>query len=264
LHKYSISESIQDGTTLPLYYNLAPNEMLVPHDLLENEFLSLAETEGIADIEELNRILDRAVNLKNFLKGDARVKQVAAYVADHYRNNVEPLYKAFLVGVDRSACAKYKETLDKILPPDYSEIVFTANNNDGPDLKKWHIDEKREKQIRKNFARFSDLPKISIVTEKLLTGYDVPILYVMYLDKPMRDHTLLQAIARVNRPYENASQEMVKPHGSFWISSASLTIWNVRSRSIAMRSTPSSRIWPCLNSLSGPRWKARLRLTCTS
>ena len=170
LHKYSISESIQDGTTLPLYYNLAPNEMLVPQDLLEKEFLSLAETEGIADIEELNRILDRAVNLKNFLKGDARVKQVAAYVADHYRNNVEPLgYKAFLVGVDRSACAKYKEALDQILPPEYSEIVFTGNNNDGPDLKKWHIDEKREKQIRKNFARFSDLPKILIVTEKLLT-----------------------------------------------------------------------------------------------
>jgi len=214
LHKYSISESIQDGTTLPLYYNLAPSEMLVPHELLEKEFLSLAETEGIADIEELNRILDRAVNLKNFLKGDARVKQVAAYVADHYRNNVEPLgYKAFLVGVDRSACAKYKEALDQILPTEYSEIVFTGNNNDGPDLKKWHIDEKREKQIRKNFARFSDLPKILIVTEKLLTGYDAPILYAMYLDKPMRDHTLLQAIARVNRPYENESQEMVKPHG---------------------------------------------------
>jgi type I restriction enzyme, R subunit len=214
LHKYSISESIQDGTTLPLYYNLAPNEMLVPTELLEKEFLSLAETEGIADIEELNRILDRAVNLKNFLKGDARVKQVAAYVADHYRTNVEPLgYKAFLVGVDRAACAKYKEALDQILPPEYSEIVFTGNNNDPAELKKWHIEEKREKQIRKNFARFGDFPKILIVTEKLLTGYDAPILYAMYLDKPMRDHTLLQAIARVNRPYENESAEMVKPHG---------------------------------------------------
>lgn len=214
LHKYSISESIQDGTTLPLYYNLAPNDMLVPHELLEKEFLSLAEAEGIADIEELNRILDRAVNLKNFLKGDARVKQVASYVADHYRNNVEPLgYKAFLVAVDRAACAKYKAALDELLPSEYSEIVFTGNNNDGPDLKKWHIDDKREKQIRKNFARHSDLPKILIVTEKLLTGYDAPILYAMYLDKPMRDHTLLQAIARVNRPYENESAEMVKPHG---------------------------------------------------
>ncbi|RLB90730.1 MAG: type I restriction endonuclease subunit R, partial [Deltaproteobacteria bacterium] len=49
--------------------------------------------------------------------------------------------------------------------------------------------------------------------EKLLTGYDAPILYAMYLDKPMRDHTLLQAIARVNRPYENEAEEMVKPHG---------------------------------------------------
>jgi type I restriction enzyme R subunit len=56
-------------------------------------------------------------------------------------------------------------------------------------------------------------PKILIVTEKLLTGFDAPILYVMYLDKPMRDHTLLQAIARVNRPYENEAAEMLKPHG---------------------------------------------------
>ena len=214
LHKYSIAESIDDGTTLPLYYNLAPNEMLVPHELMEKEFFSLAETEGIADIEELNKILDRAVNLKNFLKGKDRIRKVAQYVADHYRQNVEPLgYKAFLVGVDREACAFYKEALDEILPPEYSEIVFTGNNNDGPHLKKWHLDPKRERQIRKNFIKVGEWPKILIVTEKLLTGFDAPILYAMYLDKPMRDHTLLQAIARVNRPYENEAVEMVKPHG---------------------------------------------------
>ena len=61
--------------------------------------------------------------------------------------------------------------------------------------------------------KLGKLPKILIVTEKLLTGFDAPILYAMYLDKPMRDHTLLQAIARVNRPYENEAEEMVKPHG---------------------------------------------------
>ena len=61
LHKYSIAESIEDGTTLPLYYQLAPNEMLVPHEIMEKEFLALAETEGIADIEELNKILEWAV-----------------------------------------------------------------------------------------------------------------------------------------------------------------------------------------------------------
>jgi len=214
LHKYSISESIEDGTTLPLYYNLASNEMLVPAEIMEREFLALAETEGIADIEELNKILERAVNLKNFLKGQERIQKVARYVADHYRENVEPLgYKAFLVGVDREACALYKEALDEILPPNYSEIVFTGNNNDPQRLKKWHMDGKREKQIRKSFRNLGEWPKILIVTEKLLTGFDAPILYAMYLDKPMRDHTLLQAIARVNRPYENEALEMVKPHG---------------------------------------------------
>jgi type I restriction enzyme R subunit len=214
LHKYSISESIDDGTTLPLYYDLAPNEMLVPHEVMEKEFLALAETEGIADIEELNKILERAVNLKNFLKGKERINKVARYVADHYLSNVEPLgYKAFLVAVDREACAFYKEALDAILPENFSEVVYTGNNNDPPHMKKWHLEEKKEKQIRKNFTKYGEYPKILIVTEKLLTGFDAPILYAMYLDKPMRDHTLLQAIARVNRPYENEREEMVKPHG---------------------------------------------------
>src|SRR5205085_1226925 len=114
---------------------------------------------------------------------------------------------------DREACALYKEALDTILPPEYSEIVFTGNNNDRPSLKKWHLEPKAEKEIRKNFIKPGEFPKILIVTEKLLTGFDAPILYAMYLDKPMRDHTLLQAIARVNRPYENEAAEMVKPHG---------------------------------------------------
>ena len=214
LHKYSIAESIEDGTTLPLYYNLAPNEMLVPHETLDKEFLSLAEAEGVADIEELNKILERAVNLKNFLKGKERIRQVAKYVADHYRENVEPLgYKAFLVGVDREACAHYKHALDEFLPPEYSEVVYTGNNNDSKLLKEFHLDPKKERQLRKSFTKLEQQPKILIVTEKLLTGFDAPVLYAMYLDKPMRDHTLLQAIARVNRPYENEQKEMVKPHG---------------------------------------------------
>ena len=214
LHKYSMADSIEDGTTLPLYYQLAPNEMLVPHETLDKEFLSLAESEGVADIEELNKILKRAVNLKNFLKGKARIKQVAEYVAKHYQENVEPLgYKAFLVGVDREACAYYKQALDKFLPPEYSRVVYTGSNNDSRLLKEFHLDEKEERQIRKAFGKLEQQPKILIVTEKLLTGFDAPVLYVLYLDKPMRDHTLLQAIARVNRPYENEAQQIVKPHG---------------------------------------------------
>jgi len=214
LHKYSISESIADGTTLPLYYNLAPNEMRVPYEQLDDEFLSLAEAQGISDIEELNKILDKAVNLKNFLKSKDRIDKIACFVAEHYKHNVEPLgYKAFLVAVDREACALYKKAIDKYLSPEYSEVVYTGNHNDPPILKEFHLDEKKERQIRKAFTQYGELPKILIVTEKLLTGFDAPILYAMYLDKPMRDHTLLQTIARVNRPYENEAMEMVKPHG---------------------------------------------------
>ena len=94
--------------------------------------------------------------------------------------------------------------------------MYTGNNNDTEELKEHHIDPKAEKQIRKDFAKAGKLPKILIVTEKLLTGYDAPVLYAMYLDKPMRDHTLLQAIARVNRPYETYEgdgAEQRKPHG---------------------------------------------------
>jgi len=214
LHKYSIADSIADGTTLPLYYNLAPNELLVPHETLDKEFLSLAEAEGLADIEHLNRVLDRAVNLKNFLKGKERIRKVAEFVAKHYTENVEPLgYKAFLVGVDREACALYKHALDEFLPAEYSAVVYTGNNNDSAALKEFHLDEKKERQIRKAFTKLDQQPKILIVTEKLLTGFDAPVLYAMYLDKPMRDHTLLQAIARVNRPYENEQAGKVKPHG---------------------------------------------------
>ncbi len=213
LDKYSIAESIKDGTTVPLNYALSPNEFLVPKRILEEEFLSLAETEGINDIEQLNKVLERAVNTKSFLKSRERIAKVTKYVAEHYKNNVEPLgYKAFLVGVDRESCALYKEELDKVLPESYSKVVYTSAHNDDQFLKKYYMSEDEEKKIRKEFPRADTLPKILIVTEKLLTGFDAPCLYAMYLDKPMRDHTLLQAIARVNRPYED-KQGIKKPYG---------------------------------------------------
>jgi type I restriction enzyme R subunit len=213
LDKYSIAESIEDGATLPLHYTLAPNDIRVPREQLEREFLDLSEAEGVSDIEELNRILDRAVHLKAFLKAADRVEQVAAFVARHFRENVEPLgYKAFLVGVDREACALYKQALDRHLPPEDSVVVYTSAQNDEPLLARYRLGEDEEKRVRQAFLKPGGPPKILIVTEKLLTGFDAPILYCLYLDKPMRDHTLLQAIARVNRPYEREG-ELRKPAG---------------------------------------------------
>ncbi len=213
LDKYSIRESIEDGTTVPLNYDLAPNKLLVDRATLEEEFLQVAELEGVSDIETLNKVLERAVTLRNMMKTPERVDGIAGYVAEHFKGNVEPMgYKAFLVGVDREACALYKAALDRYLPPEYSEVVISHGHNDPPELRRFHYDELKELEIRKAFRKADRLPKILIVTEKLLTGFDAPILYSIYLDKPMRDHVLLQAIARVNRPYEDAN-DRAKPAG---------------------------------------------------
>ncbi|MBC7236789.1 MAG: HsdR family type I site-specific deoxyribonuclease, partial [Chloroflexi bacterium] len=206
LDKYSIRESIEDGTTVPLHYQLAPNELLADRQAMEEEFWAAAELEGVADIEEINRVLDRAVVLKNMLKNRDRVDQIARFVAEHWQQFVQPMgYKAFLVAVDREACCFYKEALDRYLPGEVSAVVISAGHNDPPHISRHHLSDDEETRLRKAFRKPGENPQVFIVTEKLLTGYDAPILYCMYLDKPMRDHVLLQAIARVNRPYESES-----------------------------------------------------------
>ncbi|HZU88555.1 MAG TPA: HsdR family type I site-specific deoxyribonuclease, partial [Stellaceae bacterium] len=209
LDKYAIRESIEDETTLPLRHTMAPSEMTVPADRLDKEFFDLAGAEGVTDIDELNRVLDRAVGLRTFLTADDRVEKVAAFVAEHFKESVLPLgYKAFLVGVNREACAKYKRALDKLLPPEWSEAVYTENAADAierPLVAALQLSPERESDVRLLFKKANENPKLLIVTDKLLTGYDAPLLSCLYLDKPMRDHVLLQAIARVNRPYVDAN-----------------------------------------------------------
>ena len=213
LDKYAIVESIEDGTTVSLNYALAASELRVDRETLEREFLNLVMTEGMSDLEELNAILDNAVQLKAMMKAPDRIDGIAKYVAEHFRKTVEPMgFKAFLVAVDREACALYKQALDKYLPSEYSEVVYSENNQDAAFMKTYHRTSDEEKDIRKKFIDKNEQPKILIVTQKLLTGFDAPILYCMYLDKPMRDHVLLQAIARVNRPYED-EDGLVKPAG---------------------------------------------------
>ncbi len=209
LDKYSIAESIEDETTLPIRHTMAPSDMTAPAEQLDREFFALAATEGVTDVEELNKVLDRAVGLRTFLTADDRIEKVASFVAEHFQKNVAPLgYKAFLVGVNREACAKYKRALDKLLPPEWTAPVYTENaadTIDRPLVAELQLSPEREEDARLLFKKADADPKILIVTDKLLTGYDAPLLYCMYLDKPMRDHVLLQAIARVNRPHADAN-----------------------------------------------------------
>jgi type I restriction enzyme R subunit len=209
LDKYSIAESIADETTLPIKHVMAPSEMTVPAERLDKEFFALAESEGVTDVEELNKVLDRAVGLRTFLTADDRIEKVSAFIAEHFKENVLPLgYKAFVVAVNREACAKYKKALDKHLPPEWSVPVYTENSADVVDrplVAELQLSDDAEEQVRLLFKKPTENPKILIVTDKLLTGYDAPPLYCLYLDKPMRDHVLLQSIARVNRPYVDAN-----------------------------------------------------------
>ena len=213
LDKYAIAESIEDGTTVPLNYALAPSGLQVDSETLNQEFLSLTLREGMSDFEEMQAIIDRAAKLKAIMKAPDRMDNVAAAVAEHFQENVEPMgFKAFLVAVDREACASYKTALDRHLPAECSEVVYSGDSRDSEAMKVYHRTDDEEREIRKKFTDKNEQPKILIVTQKLLTGFDVPILYCIYLDKPMRDHVLLQAIARVNRPYED-DDGLIKPYG---------------------------------------------------
>ena len=146
LDKYAIVESIEDGTTVSLNYALASSELRVDRETLEREFLNLVMTEGMSDLEELNAILDNAVQLKAMMKAPDRIDGIAKYVAEHFRETVEPMgFKAFLVAVDREACALYKQALDKYLPLEYSEVVYSENNQDAAFMKTYHHTPDQEK-----------------------------------------------------------------------------------------------------------------------
>ena len=214
MDRYFIKESIEDGFTLPIHY-----QPRLPKDvhLKKHELRFFLEQELFEEIPERFRgrveksIRERLNNIKIFLKKPERIEDVVKDIASHFKYHVEPLgFKAMIVTVDREACVLYKKALDEFLPPEYSEIVMTFTNTDPKVIADYRetlyekYGRRDDNDIRKEVIRRfkeEELPKILIVTDMLLTGFDAPILQVMYLDKPLKGHRLLQAIARTNRPY---------------------------------------------------------------
>ena len=142
-----------------------------------------------------------------FLKAPERVARIVKDIAEHYNEKVAPHgFKAMIVTPDRFACVQYKEELDNYLPVEASKVVISTSANDEYTFKqKWGIDKAQQEKITDDFNDpLSDL-KFIIVTAKLLTGFDAPILQTMYLDKSIKDHTLIQAICRTNRKFPNKS-----------------------------------------------------------
>ena len=136
------------------------------------------------------------------MKDPERIKAVCAHIAEHFMTKVNPNgFKAQVVCFDRECCVLYKKELDRLLGEATSTIVMDTNNDKADQFKKWRRTREEEAKVLDDFRDPNNPLEIVIVTSKLLTGFDAPILQVMYLDKPMKDHTLLQAICRTNRVY---------------------------------------------------------------
>lgn len=205
LSRYTFSDSIRDNATLPLNFEPVPVDLHVDKDKLDAEFDALTETLSDADRAELSK----RVNMKAIMYDPKRIRKVCEHIVKHYQTKIEPNgYKAQIVVYDRECCHMYKEELDKLLPPEASTIVMDTNNDKQDRYKKYRRSRDEEGRILDQFRDKGNPLKLVIVTSKLLTGFDAPILQAMYLDKPMKDHNLLQAICRTNRTYDEG-----KTHG---------------------------------------------------
>lgn len=207
MSRYSFSDSIRDGATLPLHFEPVPVELHVDKDKLDREFESMTDEAGLSK-EEKNE-LSRRVNMKAIMYNPARIRKVCEHIAKHFKEKIEPNgYKGQVVVYDRECCLMYKGSLDELLGEEASTIVMDTNNDKEDRYKKYRRDRDAEGKVLDTFRDPASPLKLVIVTAKLLTGFDAPILQAMYLDKPMKDHTLLQAICRTNRTYDQG-----KTHG---------------------------------------------------
>lgn len=205
MSKYSFSDSIRDNATLPLNFEPVPVDLHVNREKLDEEFDALTDSLSEADRAELSK----RVNMKAIMYDKKRIRKVCEHIANHFQTKIEPNgYKGQVVCYDRECCLLYKEELDKIMGPDASTIVMDTNNDKDDRYKAYRRDRDAEGKVLDRFRDPKDPLKLVIVTSKLLTGFDAPILQVMYLDKPMKDHNLLQAICRTNRVYDDG-----KTHG---------------------------------------------------
>ncbi len=205
MSRYSFSDSIRDGATLPLNFETVPVELHIDQDTIDEEFDRL--TEDIT--EEQKSSLARRVKTEALIKAPDRIEKVCQHIYDHFRSKVAPNgFKGMVVCYDRESCVLYKEQLDLLFgSPYYTEIVMDTNNDKENRYIAYRRSSDEEQKLLDKFRDPRVPIKLLIVTSKLLTGFDAPILQVQYLDKPMKDHTLLQAICRTNRVYGD------KPNG---------------------------------------------------
>ena len=206
MSRYTFHDSIRDNATLPLHFEPRLVDVHLDKETIDKAFAEFAESSALTD-EEADALNKKAARMAAFLKSPERVEKIVKDIATHFKEKVAPQgFKAMIVTPDRYACVQYKEALDKYFLPEASSVVISTSANDPFEFKqKWGIDKSQQEKIIDEFNNPQSDLKFIIVTAKLLTGFDAPILQTMYLDKSLKDHTLLQAICRTNRLFPQKS-----------------------------------------------------------
>lgn len=200
MSRYSFADSVSDKATLPLHFEPVPVKLHVDQDAIDEAFNQLANEADLTE-EERSKVAQK-VRMSAIMKDPHRIRAVCEHIANHFMTKVNPNgFKAQVVCYDRECCVLYKNELDKLLGEATSTIVMDTNNDKADEYKKWRRSRDEEAKVLDDFRDPNNPLQIVIVTSKLLTGFDAPILQTMYLDKPMKDHTLLQAICRTNRVF---------------------------------------------------------------
>ena len=206
MSRYSFQDSIRDKATLPLHFEAPTVKLKIDKAAIDEAFKQITDDMSEQDRDDLAK---RAAKMAVLVKNPERVRAVVEHIVQHYQTKVEPNgFKAQVVCFDRECCVLYKTVMDEIIGPEASAIVMSAGQKDPQPWSVHMRDKDAEEKLLDRFRDPADPLKFVIVTSKLLTGFDAPILQAMYLDKPMKDHNLLQAICRVNRTYGQS-----KTHG---------------------------------------------------
>ncbi len=203
IDKYTIEQAVEDGATVPIYYESRLPNLHVKGETLDELF---ARSFHEYDDEAKEKIKQKYVNDPLLLTAPERMREIALDIIHHFESKILINgYKAQVVAVSRYAAVQYKKLIDEYAMNKFeTAVIFSAGQNDSEELREYHVSKEEEKKLIDRFKKPFSEDKLSmlIVCDKLLTGFDAPIEQVMYLDKPLKEHNLLQAIARTNRKYD--------------------------------------------------------------
>ena len=207
MSRYSFQDSIRDKATLPLHFEAVDVKLRINKEAIDEAYAQMTD-----ELSELDRddLAKRAAKMAVLIKAPARVNAICQHIVKHFQEKVEPNgFKAQVVTFDRECCVLYKKAMDDLVGPEVSAIVMHTQGGKSDQHAEWKLAKDEEEKLLDRFRDPIDPLKFLIVTSKLLTGFDAPILQAMYLDKPMKDHNLLQAICRTNRLYPSKTHGLI-------------------------------------------------------